>query len=100
MASDPETVLYFIGLAMFIALTAIAMRSVESPVLLLCSGISITAFGAIWGCDIVNLFGTKMAKALSQSFIVFISVLGGGIVSVACAEFRQLHKMKLGKFKR
>ncbi len=96
MFYNPDGSLYLIGLIMFLGLAATAMHGVKSPMWLLISGIGITALGTFFGYDIGNLFPhLATADNLSQSFIVFISVLGGGIVSSACAEIRHRRNREL-----
>ena len=82
-----ESTVYLVGLVIFIGLSIITMRSSIGSFYRLLSGLGITVFGTFWGIDIGNILtGIKFSQELGQSFIVFISVLGGGIVSAACSE--------------
>ncbi|MEW8072815.1 MAG: hypothetical protein AB2810_19330 [Candidatus Thiodiazotropha endolucinida] len=95
MFPGPDTSLYLFGLMLFLGLAVVAMYGVNSPKWLLIAGIGITAFGSFLGYDIGSISSNlKFAEGLSQSFIVFISVLGGGIVSSACSEMRQKRRAK------
>lgn len=87
---SPVEILFLVGILLCgcIALFAASW----SPWLVMLTGIGITVLGAAWGLDIANLGladSGKVSSGLSQIFLAFSSVVGGGLVSAAFVELRE-----------
>lgn len=86
----PFSIVYFVGVVTFGLLALLTYK--QHPVVLFLSGIGITIMGSFLGVDMSNLGQGRndpMLNALGQSFLLFISVVGGALVSSSIAELRQ-----------
>lgn len=86
---DSWSFLFLIGLGSFLGVAFTFLNS--SPWVVLACGIGVTVMGAFFGLDLIahgKVFRNPDLDALGQSFITFISVLGGALVSCAWTELR------------
>ncbi|CDU05645.1 membrane hypothetical protein [Vibrio coralliirubri] len=68
-----------------------------NPLMLFFSGIGLTIYGATLGLDLKSqgqTFDNTMVVGLGEMFLIFISIIGGALVSTAFNELRSKHQNK------
>jgi hypothetical protein len=89
MVLEPWTAVYRVGLALCTSFALIG--SLGKPSRLILCALGITVLGSFYGLDLVNhgqSSGRIWLASLGQSLLIFVSVVGGALLSTACAEIR------------